>query len=103
MLFLIFVMFLLCFLPGFILVRIDPRYKYPVLHAISYITIWSCVIITPTIILSTQRSYRNAVKVLGKRLTGCSEPHQETEGSNATKRMLRMVVTNFNRQPSNEK
>ena len=100
MLLLIFLMFLLCFLPGFLLSKMDNCYSYPILHAISYMTIWSCVIITPTIILSTQRSYRNAVIVLAKRLAGCLE--QDQEGEDKTKRMSRMMVTNYNRQASNE-
>ena len=39
MLLLIFVMFLFCFLPGFLLANLDPCYDYPILHAIAYITI----------------------------------------------------------------
>jgi hypothetical protein len=102
MLLLIFLMFFLCFLPQFLLSKLDDCYNYPILHAISYITIWSCVIITPTIILSTQRNYRNAVKVLARRLAGCVEQEQEEEDKMKRMSMPRMVVTNYNRQDSNE-
>ena len=79
MLILIFLMYVLCFLPEYLLHWLDSCYKNPSLHALSYVGVWSCVIINPTIILSTQPQYRHVVMGLWMKMGGCFKKEEDNE------------------------
>ena len=100
MLCLIFLMFLLCIMPDYLLEKQDPCYKYPTLHTMSFITIWSCVVICPTIMLTTNRGYRNAVVAMGKRVAAYLVTEQTWNSKPDSRRMSRMVVPDFQREIS---
>ena len=102
MLCLIFFMFMMCIMPDYLLGKLDLCYKYPALHTMSFISIWSCVVICPTIMLSTNRGYRNAVVAMGKRVAGYLEKEQTWNSVADTRRMSmgRMLVSDFQRQTS---
>eukprot|EP00092_Neocalanus_flemingeri_P025940 GFUD01028114.1.p1 GENE.GFUD01028114.1~~GFUD01028114.1.p1 ORF type:complete len:353 (+),score=72.37 GFUD01028114.1:101-1159(+) len=68
MLFMVFLFFVLTLFPSWAVDHFDKCYKHPTIHAIAYMLNWTGVIINPIIFMVTQRSYREAVRGLFKKL-----------------------------------
>ena len=68
MLFMVFLFFVLTLFPSWAVDHFDKCFQHPTIHAIAYMLNWTGVIINPIIFMVTQRSYREAVRGLFKRL-----------------------------------
>jgi len=91
--FLVFVVFLLAFLPKMIWEYIDKCYKHPSVHAFTYVINWTRVIFDPMVFLLTQETYRSAVKRLFTRCFPSLLEHKEdeTDGANReSKKTMRL-------------
>ena len=60
----VFVFFLLTFMPPFFIYTVDACFRFPGKHTIAYIMCWTGCIANPIIFLVTEKSYRDAVRLL---------------------------------------
>ena len=57
----LFIVFLVTYLPNSIIKQFDDDYNYPKIHVICYIINWIAVVINPVIYLASQEHYRVAL------------------------------------------
>jgi len=105
MLFIIFVCFMLTYLPAFVVKRFDEDYERPTAHVLCYIINWLSVIVNPVIYVVTNGKYRLAVCLLYKRVRFFKNPQKYRQELELSNRKMSVVVRSsarpsFSRQPS---
>jgi len=72
--------FILTYMPGFLIKRFDKCYKKPTLHAVAYVFNWASVWLNPIIYIVGQKKYQDAIKYLFGRFS--------TQKQNNTKQFI---------------